>query len=178
MVAAGLSRSSSALEVTWTPLKKKKTTLTLQGWCFSSTSRYTLPFAKLKIHHYLSLSQIAFQAYAWDGLEEEALQNLVIELFHKANDENEEYFYLWNENNLEYEIRLVEDEEALLEKREMASDELLVGEDQVMVEKWVGGQEEEGSPSVRTFVAMALMARLGVIEELVANTHLCEVARL
>ena len=124
------------------------------------------------------MSQIAFQAYAWDGLEEEALQNLVIELFHKANDENEEYFYLWNENNLEYEIRLVEDEEALLEKREVASDELLVGEDQVMVEKWVGGQEEEGSPSVRTFVAMALMARLGVIEELVANTHLCEVSRL
>jgi len=121
---------------------------------------------------------INFKAYAWDGLEEEALQNLVIELFHKANDENEEYFYLWNENNLEYEIRLVEDEEALLEKREVASDELLVGEDQVMVEKWVGGQEEEGSPSVRTFVAMALMARLGVVEELVANTHLCEVARL
>ena len=124
------------------------------------------------------MSQIAFQSYAWDGLDEEALQNLVIELFHKANDENEEYFYLWNENNLEYEIRLVEDEEALLEKREVASDELLVGEDQVMVEKWVGGQEEEGSPSVRTFVAMALMARLGVIEELVANTHLCEVSRL
>merc|ERR1712013_636710 len=121
---------------------------------------------------------INFKAYAWDGLEEEALQNLVIELFHKANDENEEYFYLWNENNLEYEIRLVEDEEALLEKREVASDELLVGEDQVMVEKWVGGQEEEDSRSVRTFVAMALMARLGVIEELVANTHLCEVARL
>ena len=71
----------------------------------------------------------------------------------------------------------MEDEEALLEKREVASDELLVGEDQVMVEKWVGGGEE-GSPSVRTFVAMALMARLGVIEELVANTHLCEVARL
>ena len=49
-----------------------------------------------------------------------------------------------------------------------------------MVEKWVGGQEEEeeGSPSVRTFVAMALMARLGVVAELVANTHLCEVARL
>ena len=80
------------------------------------------------------MSQIAFQAYAWDGLEEEALQNLVIELFHKAKDENEEYFYIWNENNLEYEIRLVEDEEALLEKREVASDELLVGEDQVMVE--------------------------------------------
>ena len=73
----------------------------------------------------------------------------------------------------------MEDEEALLENREVASDELLVGEDQVMVEKWVGGQEEEeGSPSVRTFVAMALMARLGVVEELVANTHLCEVARL
>ena len=74
----------------------------------------------------------------------------------------------------------MEDEEALLEKREVASDELLVGEDQVMVEKWVGGQEEEeeGSPSVRTFVAMALMARLGVVAELVANTHLCEVARL
>ena len=71
----------------------------------------------------------------------------------------------------------MEDEEALLEKREVASDELLVGEDQVMVEKWVGGGEE-GSPSVRTFVAMALMARLGVVEELVANTHLCEVARL
>ena len=179
MVAAGLSRSSSALEVTWTPLKKK-TTSTFQGWCFSSTSRYMLPFPKLKIHHYQLLSQIAFQAYAWDGLEEEAVQNLVLELFHKAEDENEEYFYLWNENNLEYEIRLVEDEEALLEKREVASDELLVGEDQVMVEKWVGGQEEEeeGSPSVRTFVAMALMARLGVVEELVANTHLCEVARL
>ena len=123
------------------------------------------------------MSQIAFQAYAWDGLEEEALQNLVIELFHKANDENEEYFYLWNENNLEYEIRLVQDEEALLEKREVASDELLVGEDQVMVEKWVGGGEE-GSPSVRTFVAMALMARLDVIEELVANTNLCEVSNL
>ena len=178
MVAAGRSRSSSALEVTWTPLKKKKTISTFQGWCFSSTSRYMLPFPKLKIHHYQLLSQIAFQAYAWDGLEEEALQNLVVELFHKANDENEEYFYLWNENNLEYEIRLVEDEEALLEKREVASDELLVGEDQVMVEKWVGGQEEEGSRSVRTFVAMALMARLDVIEELVANTHLCEVARL
>ena len=71
----------------------------------------------------------------------------------------------------------MEDEEALLEKREVASDELLVGEDQVMVEKWVGGGEE-GSPSVRTFVAMALMARLGVVAELVANTHLCEVARL
>ena len=70
----------------------------------------------------------------------------------------------------------MEDEEALLEKREVASDELLVGEDQVMVEKWVGG--EEGSRSVRTLVAMALMARLGVVEELVANTHLCEVARL
>ena len=70
-----------------------------------------------------------------------------------AKDENEEYFYLWNECNLEYEIRLVEDKEALLEKREVASDELLVGEDQVMVEKWVGG-EEEGSPSVRTFVAI------------------------
>ena len=137
-----------------------------------------LPFAKLKIHHYQLLSQIAFQAYAWDGVEEEAVQNLVIELFHKAKDENEEYFYLWNENNLEYEIRLVEDEEALLEKREVASDELLVGEDQVMVEKWVGGQEEEGSRSVRTFVAMALMARLGVVEELVADTHLCEVSRL
>ena len=123
------------------------------------------------------MSQIAFQSYAWDGLDEEALQNLVIELFHKANDENEEYFYLWNENNLEYEIRLVEDEEALLEKREVASDELLVGEDQVMVEKWVGGGEE-GSPSVRTFVAMALMARLDVIEELVANTNLCEVSNL
>jgi len=122
---------------------------------------------------------INFKAYAWDGLEEEAVQNLVIELFHKAKDENEEYFYLWNENNLEYEIRLVEDEEALLEKREVASDELLVGEDQVMVEKWVGGQEEEeGSRSVRTFVAMALMARLGVVEELVADTHLCEVSRL
>jgi len=121
---------------------------------------------------------INFKAYAWDGLEEEAVQNLVIELFHKAKDENEEYFYLWNENNLEYEIRLVEDEEALLEKREVASDELLVGEDQVMVEKWVGGQEEEGSRSVRTFVAMALMARMGVVEELVANTHLCEVSRL
>ena len=98
----------------------------------------------------------------------------------QGKDESEEYFYLWNEENLKYEIRLVEDEEALLEKREVASDELLVGEDQVMVEKWVGGQEEEeeGSPSVRTFVAMALMARLGVVEELVANTHLCEVARL
>ena len=73
----------------------------------------------------------------------------------------------------------MEDEEALLEKREVASDELLVGEDQVMVEKWVGGQEvEEGSRSVRTFVAMALMARMGVVEELVANTHLCEVSRL
>ena len=72
----------------------------------------------------------------------------------------------------------MEDEEALLGKREVASDELLVGEDQVMVEKWVGGGVEEGSPSVRTFVAMALMARLDVIEELVANTHLCEVARL
>ena len=178
MVAAGRSRSSSALEVTWTPLKKKKTTSTFQGWCFSSTSRYMLSFPKLKIHHYQLLSQIAFQSYAWDGLDEEALQNLVIELFHKTEDENEEYFYLWNENNLEYEIRLVEDEEALLEKREVASDELHVGEDQVMVEKWVGGQEEEGSRSVRTFVAMALMARLGVIEELVANTHLCEVARL
>ena len=135
---------------------------------------------EIEKHYYQLLSQIAFQAYAWDGMEEEALQNLVIELFHKAEDENEEYFYLWNENNLEYEIRLVEDEEALLEKREVASDELLVGEDQVMVEKWVGGQEEEeeGSRSVRTFVAMALMARLGVVEELVANTHLCEVARL
>ena len=67
-----------------------------------------------------------------------------------------------------------------MEKREVASDELLVGEDQVMVEKWVGGQEEEeeGSPSVRTFVAMALMARLDVIEELVANTNLCEVSNL
>ena len=179
MVAAARSRSSSALEVTWTPLKKKKTTSTFQGWCFSSTSRYMLPFAKLEIHHYQLLSQIAFQAYAWDGLEEEAVQNLVIELFHKAQDENEEYFYIWNENNLEYEIRLVEDEEALLEKREVASDELLVGEDQVMVEKWVGGEEEEeGSRSVRTLVAMALMARLGVVEELVANTHLFEVARL
>ena len=132
---------------------------------------------EIEKHHYQLLSQIAFQAYAWDGLEEEALQNLVIELFHKAEDENEEYFYLWNENNLEYEIRLVEDEEALLEKREVASDELLVGEDQVMVEKWVGGGEE-GSPSVRTFVAMALMARLDVIEELVANTNLCEVSNL
>ena len=71
----------------------------------------------------------------------------------------------------------MEDEEALLEKREVASDELLVGEDQVMVEKWVGGGEE-GSPSVRTFVAMALMARLDVIEELVANTNLCEVSNL
>ena len=71
----------------------------------------------------------------------------------------------------------MEDEEALLEKREVASDELLVGEDQVMVEMWVGG-EEEGSPSVRTFVAMALMARLDVIEELVANTNLCEVSNL
>jgi len=121
---------------------------------------------------------INFKAYAWDGLEEEAVQNLVIELFHKAQDENEEYFYIWNENNLEYEIRLVEDEEALLEKREVASDELLVGEDQVMVEMWVGGEEEEGSRSVRTFVAMALMARLSVVEELVANTHLCEVSRL
>ena len=28
--------------------------------------------------------------------------------------------YLWNEENLKYEIRLVEDEEALLEKREVA----------------------------------------------------------
>ena len=176
MVAAGLSRSSSALEVTWTPLKKK-TTSTFQGWCFSSTSRYMLPFPKLKIHHYQLLSQIAFQAYAWDGLEEEAVQNLVLELFHKAEDENEEYFYLWNENNLEYEIRLVEDEEALLEKREVASDELLVREDQVMVEKWVDGGEE-GSPSVRTFVAMALMARLDVVEELAANTHLYEVSNL
>ena len=64
-----------------------------------------------------------------------------------------------------------------MEKREVASDELLVGEDQVMVEKWVGGGEE-GSPSVRTFVAMALMARLDVIEELVANTNLCEVSNL
>ena len=72
----------------------------------------------------------------------------------------------------------MEDEEALLEKREVASDELLVGEDQVMVEKWVGGGEEEGSPSVRTFVAMALMARLDVIEELAANTHLYEVSNL
>ena len=71
----------------------------------------------------------------------------------------------------------MEDEEALLEKREVASDELLVGEDQVMVEKWVGGGEE-GSPSVRTFVAMALMARLDVIEELAANTHLYEVSNL
>ena len=71
----------------------------------------------------------------------------------------------------------MEDEEALLEKREVASDELLVGEDQVMVEKWVGGGEE-GSPSVRTFVAMALMARLDVIKELVANTNLCEVSNL
>ena len=137
-----------------------------------------LPFAKLKIHIHQLLSQIAFQAYAWDGLEEEAVQNLVIELFHKAQDENEEYFYIWNENNLEYEIRLVEDEEALLEKREVASDELLVGEDQVMVEMWVGGEEEEGSRSVRTFVAMALMARLSVLEELVANTHLFEVSKL
>ena len=111
-------------------------------------------------------------------MEEEAVQNLVIELFHKAQDENEEYFYIWNENNLEYEIRLVEDEEALLEKREVASDELLVGEDQVMVEMWVGGEEEEGSRSVRTFVAMALMARLSVVEELVANTHLFEVSKL
>ena len=93
-------------------------------------------------------------------------------------DKSEEYFYLWNEENLKYEIRLVEDEEALLGKREVASDELLVGEDQVMVEKWVGGGEEEGSPSVRTFVAMALMARLDVIEELAANTHLYEVSNL
>ena len=95
----------------------------------------------------------------------------------QGKDESEEYFYLWNEENLKYEIRLVEDEEALLEKREVASDELLVGEDQVMVEKWVGGGEE-GSPSVRTFVAMALMARLDVIEELAANTHICEVSNL
>jgi len=31
---------------------------------------------------------INYKAYAWDGLEEDAIQNLVVELWHKAKDEN------------------------------------------------------------------------------------------
>ena len=88
---------------------------------------------------------------------EVANNDLIIELYKEAENVEhcEEMLTRWEEAGLSYEIRLVEDEEALLEKREVVTTGT-PEEDTIWVEKWMGGV---GNYSVRTFVAFALMGR-------------------
>ena len=100
---------------------------------------------------------------------EVASNDLVIELYKEAENvaHCEEMLMLWEEADLSYEIRLVEDEEALLEKREVVTTGT-PEEDTIWVEKWVGGV---GNYSVRTFVAFALMGKTGELMDMVDDTH-------
>ena len=107
---------------------------------------------------------------AWHVVNEAANDDLIIELYKEAEnvEQCEEMLMLWEEVGLSYEIRLVEDEEALLEKREVVT----TGkpeEDTVWVEKWVGGV---GNYNVRTFVAFALMGRTEELKDMVDDTCL------
>ena len=61
----------------------------------------------------------------------------------------------------------MEDEEALLEKREVVTFGHPEEDDTIWVEKWVGGV---GNYNVRTFVAFALMGKAGELEDLVEDT--------
>jgi len=101
---------------------------------------------------------------------EVASNDLVIELYKEAENvaHCEEMLMLWEEAGLSYEIRLVEDEDALLEKREVVTTGI-PEEDTIWVEKWVGGV---GNYSVRTFVAFALMGRVVELMDIVDDTHL------
>ena len=96
--------------------------------------------------------------------------DLIIELYKEA--ENVAYFEemlnQWEEAGFSYEIRLVADEEALLEKREVVTTSS-PEEDTIWVEKWVGGV---GNYNVRTFVAFALMGRAADLEYMVDDTCL------
>ena len=101
-------------------------------------------------------------------LNEAAKDDLIIELYKEAENVElcEEMLMLWEEVGLSYEIRLVEDEEALLEKREVVT----TGkpeEDTIWVEKWVGGVG-----NVRTFVAFALMGRTEELKDMVDDACL------
>ena len=96
--------------------------------------------------------------------------DLVLDLYKEAANVAccEEMLLLWEEAGFSYEIRLVEDEEALLEKREVVTTDN-PEEDTIWVEKWVGGV---GSYSVRTFAAFALMGKTIELMDIVDDTCL------
>ena len=68
---------------------------------------------------YITLAEDHFQA--WYGVSERANNDLLMRLYMEAenNEHAEELLMHWDEDSLSYEIRVVEDEEALLEKREV-----------------------------------------------------------
>ena len=100
---------------------------------------------------------------------EESNQDLIIALQKEAENsvQAEELLFTWEEAGLSYEIRLVEDEEALLEKREMVT-ATTPREDTMWVEKWEGGKGNQG----RRFAAFAVMGRSGEFVDIVDDTHL------
>ena len=67
----------------------------------------------------ITLVEDHFQA--WYGVSEVANNDLLMKLYMEAenNEYAEDMLEHWDEASLSYEIRLVEDEEALLEKREV-----------------------------------------------------------
>ena len=103
---------------------------------------------------------------AWFAVCDDVANNdLITQLYQEAENVEScaEGLMLWIDAGMSYEIRLVKDEEALLEKREVVTCNL-EEEDTAWVEKWVGG---EGSHSVRTFVAFALMGESEDLEDIV-----------
>lgn len=106
---------------------------------------------------------------AWFAVCDDVANNdLITQLYQEAENVEScaEGLMLWIDAGMSYEIRLVKDEEALLEKREVVTCNL-EEEDTAWVEKWVGG---EGSHSVRTFVAFALMGESEDLEDIVDDT--------
>ena len=67
----------------------------------------------------ITLAEDHFQA--WYGVSEVANNDLLMKLYMEAenNEYAEDMLEHWDEASLSYEIRVVEDEEALLEKREV-----------------------------------------------------------
>ena len=95
---------------------------------------------------------------AWFAVCDDVANNdLITQLYQEAENVEScaEGLMLWIDAGMSYEIRLVKDEEALLEKREVVTTGT-PEEDTIWVEKWMGGV---GNYSVRTFVAFALMGR-------------------
>ena len=116
----------------------------------------------------LSSSHI-FNQQAWHVVDSELTHNvLLLELYKEAEESCEEMLDHWEDAGLSFEIRLLEDEEALLEKREVVTC-CHTKEEMIWVEKWAGGV---GSCNVRTFVAFAIMGKAKHVEELVEDTCL------